>query len=120
MATQKETAPAAPVAPIASGQNDMFGIIAMILGILSLVLSWFWYISLPLGIIAIILAIMSMNRAKKTGGSKGMAIAGLVCGILGSLSALIIMILVLTVFSIFTNSLNILNQTINPLETYFR
>lgn len=54
-------------------------IASMVLGIVALVLFCFVYVSIPCGIVAIILGGVSL-ATKKPG--KGMAIAGLVCAIL--------------------------------------
>jgi len=52
-------------------------IASLVLGIVGLVLFCFWYISIPLAILAIIFGIIGKNK-----GGKGMAIAGLVLGII--------------------------------------
>ena len=53
-----------------------FSIASMVLGIVSLVLCCFIYISLPCAILAVIFGIVGMKK-----GGKGMGIAGLVLGI---------------------------------------
>ena len=71
-----------------------FGIAALVLGILSIVflcLSWhpvFALIDLVLSIFAIVLGAVGMSRAKKSHASAGLAIAGLVCGIVGTVLSL--------------------------------
>ncbi|HEU5140946.1 MAG TPA: DUF4190 domain-containing protein [Bacillales bacterium] len=60
-------------------QTNGKAIAAMVLGILAVVVP---YIGLILGIIAIVFAKGSMDAIKKTGeAGRGMAVAGLVCGI---------------------------------------
>ena len=54
-----------------------FSIAAMVLGIVSVVLFCFFYISIPCAILAIIFGIVGMKK-----GGKGMGIAGLVLGII--------------------------------------
>lgn len=54
-------------------------IASMVLGIIALVLSCLWYISIPCGLVGLILGGVAL--AKHTRG-KGMAIAGLVCSII--------------------------------------
>ncbi len=49
---------------------------SMVLGIISVVIFCIWFISVPLAIMAIIFGSVGMNK-----GGKGMAIAGIVCGI---------------------------------------
>jgi hypothetical protein len=63
------------------------GIAGLVLGILAAILSFVpclgMYAIFP-GIIGLILSIISIVQANKAGAAKGMAIAGLVCSIVGS------------------------------------
>ena len=59
------------------GESKGLSIASMVLGIVSLVLFCFWYVSIPCAILAIIFGVIG----KKKGG-RGMAIAGLVLGII--------------------------------------
>src|SRR6478609_8260623 len=63
------------------------GIAGLVLGILAAILSFIpclgMYAIFP-GIIGLILSIISIVQAGKAGAAKGMAIAGLVCSIVGS------------------------------------
>lgn len=62
-----------------SNQNkSVMHIAALVLGIISIVTHWFWYITLPTGILAIIFGIKS---AKRTGSRMGKA--GMITGIIG-------------------------------------
>lgn len=55
----------------------------MILGIVSLVLFCFWYVSVPCAIVAIVLGFIARGKVKAgTGTGGGMAMAGLLCGII--------------------------------------
>ena len=69
-------------------------IAALVLGICSIVVP---YIGLILGIIAIVLANQATKMIKRTNeGGHGMAVAGLVCGIIGvAIYALIILFLII-------------------------
>ena len=58
-------------------ESKGFSIASMVLGIVSLVLSCFIYISVPCAILAIIFGVIGMKK-----GGKGMGIAGLVLGII--------------------------------------
>lgn len=69
---------------------------SLICGIASLLLCCFWYVSLILSIVAIVLGIISR---KKTENGKGMALAGIITGAIGAVIAL-----VLGVFAIFVSS----------------
>jgi len=69
-------------------------IVSLVLGIISVVTTLFWYISLPTGIIAIVLGAKSY---KKEG--KKLGIAGLVTGIVGvSICVLIYISLMILIF----------------------
>lgn len=74
---------------------------AMVCGILGIVFSWIpfvVYIAFPLAVVGIILAGIAMSRINKGGeGSKGMAVAGLVCGIVGA--ALGLPMLICTIYT---------------------
>ena len=65
-----------------------FGIASMVCGILALVTCCIWCLSVPLGIVSIVLGILQIQ--KKT--AKGMAIAGIVCSVIGILLTAIISI----------------------------
>ncbi len=59
---------------------------ALVVGILAIPGACCCYSSIPLGIAAIIMGVIAMNKAKvspETHGGRGMAIGGLVCGIVG-------------------------------------
>lgn len=58
--------------------KSVIHIVSLVLGIISIVTALFWYITLPAGIIAIILGVKS---AKKTGSKMGKA--GMITGIIG-------------------------------------
>jgi hypothetical protein len=68
-------------------------IASLVLGIVSVIFSCMWFLSIPAGIVGVILGIMSLRGHK---GSKGMAIAGLVLSGVGILSAFIVIISVAT------------------------
>lgn len=76
-----------PVVPRTNGKS----IASMVLGILNLLLILMPYISVILGILAIILSAISFKEIRRYGDTgKGMAVAGLVCGIVGTIVVLII------------------------------
>jgi hypothetical protein len=61
---------------------------ALVTGILAIPGACCCYSSVPLGIAAIVMGVIAMNKAKQsplTHGGRGMAIAGLSCGIVGLL-----------------------------------
>ena len=65
---------------VPQNQSKGLAIASMVLGIVALVFFCFAYICIPCGVVAIILGGVAL--AKKTAG-KGMAIAGLVCAVIG-------------------------------------
>lgn len=60
------------------GNKSVMHIASLVLGIISIVSAFFWYIVLPSGILAIVLGVKS---AKKTGSKIGKA--GMIMGIIG-------------------------------------
>ncbi len=69
-------------------------IVSLVLGIISILTSFFWYITLPSGIIAIVLGAKSY---KKEG--KKLGLAGLITGIIGiSLCLLLYISLMILIF----------------------
>ncbi|NHC16292.1 DUF4190 domain-containing protein [Motilibacter sp. E257] len=64
-------------------------IAALILGILALLTGWLVVGSL-FGLIAIVLGIVGLRRAKGGVGGKGMSIAGIVLGVLGILTTVLV------------------------------
>lgn len=67
------------VSPAQPGQTNIPGIVSLVLGITSIVLSWVFFLGLPGSIAGVILGIIGMRRT--TG--KGLAVGGLVCSIIG-------------------------------------
>lgn len=80
--------PAAATEPVMSSSSNGVSVAALVLGIigaaLSLICGLVFFLSVPLGIVAAILGFVGMNQANKQDppGPKGMAVAGLVLGII--------------------------------------
>jgi len=100
--------PQQPYAPVYSVMTPeqrsarSMAIAGMVLGILALVFCWFFWLSLPLGIVGMILSIVAIKRyefVQPIGGEKGMAVAGLVCSIIGLLVGIILIIVVIAAVS---------------------
>ncbi len=73
-------------------QTNGMAIAALVCGIVGVVgcfLGYFAFVSLALSVVGIVLGVKGMNVAKTTGAGKGLAIAGLVCGIVGAAFSLI-------------------------------
>lgn len=81
-------------APPAPAKTNGKSIASLVIGILSIVIP---YIGFILGIVAIVFASLSFKELKKTGEQgRGLSIAGLVCGIIGTaLYGIIILLVVL-------------------------
>lgn len=72
--------------PMMNEPSNGLAIGALVVGILAIPGACCCYSSIPLGIAAIVMGIMAMNKAKEsphTHGGRGMAMGGLVCGIIG-------------------------------------
>ncbi len=78
--------------PVQKNRNG-FAIASLVLGILSIVLSCLWFISIPCGILAIIFGGLGMKSEKR-----GLAIAGIVTGIIGTIALIIILVASLGVY----------------------
>lgn len=82
--------------PVVPGKG--MAVASLVLGIVSLVMFCIWYITLPCGIVGLILGIVAMNKAKAVGMKNGMAVAGLVCSCIAL--GLMIMIYVLALIGL--------------------
>ncbi|HVM00487.1 MAG TPA: DUF4190 domain-containing protein [Egibacteraceae bacterium] len=93
-------APSAP--PPQRGSNGV-AIASLVCGIIALLLSWIPLINvlaLILAIVAVVTGVMGIRRANQPGvGQKGLAIGGLVTGILGALLSVAILLAVFAAFS---------------------
>ncbi|MCH5279348.1 MAG: DUF4190 domain-containing protein [Christensenellaceae bacterium] len=68
-------------------QSNGMSIAALVCGILGIVGSWIpvvCYFTFVLAILGIVFGVKGMKKAKETGTGKGLAVAGLVCGIVGT------------------------------------
>lgn len=91
-----------------------FSIAALVLGIIAIVLCCLWYVSIPCGIIALVLGILGLKSSKR-----GMSIAGIVTGVVGMILCVVLIIsVVLMGVSIFKNASDTLKQS-TP-STYYR
>jgi hypothetical protein len=70
-------------------KSSGMAIASMVLGIVSFIFSCVFYISIPAGIVGLILGIISLKNRK---GGKGMAIAGVILSGIGLLIAIIVVI----------------------------
>lgn len=86
--TYTPPAPTAPAVSLAYPQPKVtpaplpgkgLGIAAMIVGIASLTMFCYWFLSLPGAIVGLVLGAKSSGQAKSVGRKNGMATAGIVC-----------------------------------------
>jgi uncharacterized protein HemX len=80
-----------------SQQSNGLAVASMVLGIVSVALLCFRWVAVPLGVLAIVLAVIAINQAKagQRRGS-GMAKAGLILGIIGPLISIALWIAVVS------------------------
>jgi hypothetical protein len=93
----------APQTVIYGHQGNGIGIAAGVCGIIAVALCWIPFVdfvSIVLGALAIIFGALGIRRANQYGGAgKGMAITGIVCGIVGLAIALIFLLLIYALVS---------------------
>lgn len=80
-------------------------IASLVLGIISLVLLCFWYISLPCAILALIFGIIGRKK-----GGKGMATAGIILSAIALVIVAIILILAAVGFGMMASDPGLLNE----------
>jgi hypothetical protein len=80
--------------PHPGGAGNGKAVAALVLGIGSIVFCWLIFFDAALVIPGVIFALIAMSEAKARGGSRGMALAGLVCSIIGALLATLFTVLI--------------------------
>jgi predicted PurR-regulated permease PerM len=84
-----------------------FGIAALVLGILALVLCWTAIGGIVLGVLAVIFAILGIRRAnRQEATNKGMAISGLVTGVIGLIIAVVLIVILGSFWSVLKGSVS--------------
>ena len=78
--------------------NNGIAIAALVVSIVALVLCWIPYLGLPLPLVAIGLAIAGLVRARKIGKGMGLAVTGLLIGLVALLAAVTITVFVTKTF----------------------
>jgi uncharacterized membrane protein len=71
------------VTPQVAPRNDGLAVAGMVVGICSLVLGWLYVIPCIVGIVLSGIGLSRISKSNGTKAGRGMAIAGLVCGIVG-------------------------------------
>ncbi|SDY25659.1 protein of unknown function [Modestobacter sp. DSM 44400] len=94
-------------------RSNGFGITALVLGILSLPAAFFGGIpGILLGVLAIVFAVLGLRRVRaRRADNRGMAIAGLVTGILGALLGVVVLVLTVLVFNTVGDCVDQLQET---------
>jgi hypothetical protein len=73
--------PGSPAPTPGGQQNNTFGLLALILGIVSIPLVCCLYLGVPVGIAAVVLGFLGKQKADQgLANNRGMAIAGMICG----------------------------------------
>ncbi|WP_326566610.1 DUF4190 domain-containing protein [Amycolatopsis rhabdoformis] len=85
--------------PVSAPRNG-FGITALVLGIIALVLCWTVWAGIILGVLALIFGILGIKRANRgEATNKGASIAGLVTGVIGLVIGAVILIAIGSIFA---------------------
>lgn len=87
-------------APAPAPQTNGMAIAALVCGVLGIVGSFIpvvMYFTAVLAVLGIIFGVLGMKKAKQMGSGNGLAIAGLVCGIVGTVFAIVGIICVASV-----------------------
>lgn len=85
-------------APLSQGM----AIGSLVCGIASIVLFCVWWLSIPLGIVAVVLAVMVKGKiARGEASGAGLAKAGMICGIIGAVLSILITVLAIVGFTMF-------------------
>ncbi len=84
-----ETTPVYDTTVTEEGGSKVFAIISLVCGILAVLCMCCGWLGIILGVAAVVLGILSINKQEN---AKGMAIAGIVCGGIGLLIAIIVLI----------------------------
>ena len=84
---------------------------SLICGIASIVFFCIWWLSIPLGIVAVVLAVMAKGKiARGEAGGAGLAKAGMICGIIGAVLSLLITILAIVGITMFGDKIEELQR----------
>lgn len=80
--------------------KESLGVASMVCGIISIVLFWFPYLSIPCGIVAIVLS----RKCAKYGVKSSSVTAGLVTGIIGLVLSFIVLVFAVVLASVLFTS----------------
>ncbi|MEW2505754.1 DUF4190 domain-containing protein [Amycolatopsis sp. CA-161197] len=104
--------------PVGGAPRNGFGVTALVLGIIALVLCWTVWGGIILGVLALIFGILGVKRAnRREATNKGAAIAGIVTGSIGLVIGAVILIAIGSIFASFGSQLNDLQDCLNKAGT---
>lgn len=92
-----------PVIVQPSAPTNGLGVAGFVTGLLGLLLCWVPWLGILLAGVGIVLSGIAIPQGKKNGAGNGLAIAGLVCGIIALIPAVIIMVALFQVASELSN-----------------
>lgn len=106
--------PGAPQAQQARQPRNGFGVTALVLGILALVLCWTVLGGIILGVLALIFGIVGLVRANRgEATNKGMSISGIVTGAIGLVVGIIFAVAVGSFLSLFGQQISDFQDCVN-------
>ena len=92
-----------------------FSIAALVLGVVAIVLSCVWYISITCAILAIVFGTIGLKSSKK-----GMSIAGIITGVIGMILSIVLVIaIVMLGVSIFNSAKDAIEDSDYPSSYYY-
>ena len=116
---------------VSQPQGKQMGVAGFVLALVTLILStwiagvaivggsvWLMYFWLVLAIASVVLSAMGMSKLGKTGGKKGLAIAGLVIGIVSVIYCLILSAGMAAAASAINDYSNLANDYSNIMDAY--
>lgn len=78
---------------------------------------WLMYLWIVICVLAVILSAMGMSKLGKTGGKKGLAVAGLVIGIVALIWTIVCMMGVAAAATLYGETMGTLQTTLDNLQT---
>lgn len=99
-------------------ENNNAAVVAMVLGILSIVLCWVPIISLILAIVALVCSAKGFKNAKTTNKGRGFSIAGLSCGSVGIVFSIIYTILWIFMGFMIGTAIDIFDEELKGNSSY--
>ncbi len=110
-------APSYGSAPAAGSGSNPMAIVALVLGILSILTACFWFVAGPLGIAAVVTGVLAGNKAKRgEAGQGGLAKAGLITGVVGLVLTIVLTVLAFVGIGLLGDSVETCSTITDPTE----